>query len=259
MRLIKKIFYIFVFIFNRGYSKQSLITRFSIVVRISRTLLPEYRFIEPLLSWPSDSSFNQYLEKFRAKYDYNDYRRFALKELLKLSAHIDGDTAEIGCYAGASSYLILRQNSAANFDQTVQANLRQHLIFDSFRGLSKPNYFDGNHWEVGRFSIDEATLRNNLREFSGKFEVYAGWIPSRFHEVTDRKFSFVHIDVDLYDPTLATLEFFYDRLNKNGILVLDDYGFENNPGVNLAADNFFKFRPEQLINLPTGAAFIIKK
>lgn len=258
MRFLKKIFYIFIFIFSHRCSNESLIPRFSLVVRIARKLLPEYRFIEPLLSWQSDWSFNVYLKKFGERHGYNDYRRFAVKELLKLSANIDGDTAEIGCYTGATSYLILQQNSTANVHPVEQIKFKQHLVFDSFRGLSTPNHFDGNHWQVGQFSTDEATLRRNLQEFSGKFIVYAGWVPSRFGEVSDRRFSFVHIDVDLYEPTLASLEFFYDRMNEGGILILDDYGFQNNPGVNLAADSFFKFRPEPLISLPTGAAFMIK-
>ena len=33
-------------------------------------------------------------------------------------------------------------------------------------------------------------------------KLYRGWIPERFKEVADLRFSLVHIDVDLYRPTL---------------------------------------------------------
>jgi hypothetical protein len=259
MHTLTKLLHVTGFILFRRFVKKSLISRFSILVKISKFFLPEYRFTEPLLSWQNDQLFNRYLEKFSGPHLYNDYRRFSVKELLKLSLHVDGDTAEVGCFAGATSYLILAQNTAFNAHRSEGLQLKRHFIFDSFQGLSKPHVLDGDHWQSGRFAIDEPTLRLNLHDFSGSFEVYVGWVPARFSEVEDRRFSFVHIDVDLYEPTLASLEFFYDKMSVGGILVIDDYGFENNPGVNIASKNFLSGRPEQLITLPTGGAFFIKR
>ena len=37
------------------------------------------------------------------------------------------------------------------------------------------------------------------------FTLMKGWIPTRFQEVADRHFAFVHIDVDLYEPTRDSL------------------------------------------------------
>jgi O-methyltransferase len=59
--------------------------------------------------------------------------------------------------------------------------------------------------------------------------LYKGWIPSRFIEVEDRQFSFVHIDVDLYEPILDSLNFF-PKLVKGGVIVFDDYGITQFPG-----------------------------
>ena len=39
-----------------------------------------------------------------------------------------------------------------------------------------------------------------------------GWIPDRFVEVKNKKFSFINIDVDIYEPTKKSLEFFFPRL-----------------------------------------------
>jgi hypothetical protein len=46
-------------------------------------------------------------------------------------------------------------------------------------------------------------------------------------------------------------------MNSGGIIVLDDYGFESCPGVTRAADDFFASRPEEIVMLPTGQAFVI--
>ena len=53
-----------------------------------------------------------------------------------------------------------------------------------------------------------------------------------------RKYSFVHIDVDLYQPTLDSHEYFFERLHKGGIIVCDDYGYSQFPGASLAVDKF---------------------
>ena len=105
---------------------------------------------------------------------------------------------------------------------------------------------------------DEAIIRDTLRDFD--YVVYhKGWIPEKFHEVEDRRFSFIHIDVDLYQPTLNSLAFFYPRTTLGGIILSDDYGFITCPGQKRAMDLFFSDKPEEIVALPTGQGFIIKK
>ena len=55
----------------------------------------------------------------------------------------------------------------------------------------------------------------------------------------DINFSFVSLDVDLYQPTLCGLKFFYPRMSKGGVIMVHDYG---SPwlGVALAVDEFSK-------------------
>ena len=89
-------------------------------------------------------------------------------------------------------------------------------------------------------------------------ELYEGWIPSRFNEVKDLKFQFVHIDVDLYKPTLESLEFFYPRLIKGGVIVCDDYNFSDFPGAKKAWDKYFKDKDVELMyEVPLGSKFLI--
>ena len=48
------------------------------------------------------------------------------------------------------------------------------------------------------------------------------------------KFSFVHLDFDLYQPTIDCFNFIKDRLEKNAIILVDDYNFINQEGVKKA-------------------------
>ena len=85
-----------------------------------------------------------------------------------------------------------------------------------------------------------------------------GWIPKSFNGLEDSKFSFVHIDLDLYESIKNTLSFIYPRLLKGGVLVFDDYGFASCPGAKKAVDEFVNQVGESLLVLSTGQAIIIK-
>jgi len=52
----------------------------------------------------------------------------------------------------------------------------------------------------------ESELRRNLAGFDN-IRVFKGWIPERFQEVIGVDFKLVHVDVDLYQPTLDSLAF----------------------------------------------------
>jgi O-methyltransferase len=165
-----------------------------------------------------------------------------------LTAHIPGNTAECGVFAGASSHLICCANEGTG---------KVHHVFDSFEGLSKPGESDGEHWQGGDLAFPLQKVRANLGAFD-KVELHKGWIPERFPDVADQRFSFVHIDVDLKQPTLQSVEFFYPRLNEGGILICDDYGFATCPGATTAVDGFLGDKTEKMIRLPGGAGFLIK-
>ena len=86
-----------------------------------------------------------------------------------------------------------------------------------------------------------------------------GLIPSRFPELDERSFSFVHIDVDLYQPTFDSIAFFYPRMIQGGLILCDDYGFTSCPGAKKAIDEFMADKPECVVQLPTGQALILKR
>lgn len=178
-------------------------------------------------------------------------RKFAVLGLLRLTHGVPGEVAECGAYEGATACFIAEALREAGLR-------RQVLLFDSFEGLSAPDAIDGAYWRSGDLTAAEARARENLREFD-TIEFYRGWIPTRFPEVADRRFAFVHIDVDLHAPTRDSLEFFYPRTAPGGLIVCDDYGFTSCPGARAAMDAFFATRPEPVVHLPTGQGFVIKQ
>lgn len=204
------------------------------------------------MEWWDDQNFNIYLEKFQELEGMNSDRRWMLSQLMRLISDIPGETAECGVYKGAGSYVICESNRKNSHFR------RKHHIFDSFEGLSAPNALDGSHWSKGNLSHPMDSTAELLSEFKLDIEFFKGWIPDRFSDVADCKYAFVHIDVDLYQPTFDSMAFFYQRLNNGGIIVCDDYGFTSCPGARLAVDKFLSDKPEKMISLPNGGGFMIK-
>ena len=236
--------------FARATIRRDDASRFELLVALGAKVLPRYRFHWPQMAWWDDPAFNDYLQRTGELRGYNTQRKWVLSQMLRLVAHVPGDTAECGVYLGASSYLICRSNQASPLE-------KWHHGFDSFEGLSKPGGRDGDFWGGGDLSVPLEACARNLAEFP-ECKLYKGWIPERFHEIADRTFSFVHVDVDIDDPTKASIEFFYPRLNAGGILVCDDYGFTTCPGATRAIDEYLLDKPEKMLSLPDGGGWLIK-
>ena len=224
--------------------------RFGILVKLGNLILPVYRFHWMEIGWWDDAKFIEYLSRFET-HTLNDDRRWMLYQLFRLTAGIAGDTAECGVYTGAGSYLICRMNQEPQFAG------RTHFMFDSFEGLSQPAPVDGPYWRKGDLVCLEDVAHTNLAPFENS-QILKGWIPTRFAEVADRRFSFVHIDVDLHGPTRDSIEFFYPRMNDGGIIVCDDYRLTTCPGATAAIDDFLKDKPEKMLSLSSGGGFLIK-
>ena len=171
-------------------------------------------------------------------------------QLLRLTDQVPGDTAECGVYLGASSYLICSFTARS-------ALPKDHHLFDSFEGLSAPTPHDGSNWQANDLQIDFGETAWRLSKFQN-VHFYKGWIPDRFNEVADRRFSFLHIDVDLYEPTRDSIAFFYPRMNPGGVIICDDYGIDTCPGATKAIDDYLRDQPEKMVALSDGGGFLIK-
>ena len=81
-------------------------------------------------------------------------------------------------------------------------------------------------------------MKENLKKYTS-IDFHKGWIPKKFHEVENIKFSFVHIDLDFYNPIRESINFFADRLSVGGVMLFDDYGQLTTSGAKKAVDEFF--------------------
>jgi len=219
---------------------------------MSASVFGDYPLGEDAKTWRLDHEFLQNFKRLSPLNRYSEERKFTLREFVKSTVNVEGAMAECGCYEGASAWFMASVVPDADL-----------YLFDSFEGISQPDERDQAPagimaWQAGDMRAQESVLRSNLSQYK-HIHVMKGWIPERFGEVENRQFRFVHIDVDLYQPTFDSLQFFYPRLSRGGVIVMDDYGFLTCPGARDAADQYMSDKPERILDLPTGQGVIIRQ
>jgi len=172
------------------------------------------------------------------------YNIYKLSEQTK---HLDGDIAEVGVYKGGSAKLI-----------AINKGKRNLHLFDSFEGiLTVSKSLD----ILRREQFKDTSLKEVKKCLSGFDNIFfhKGWFPVTAKSVKDQKFSFIHLDVDLYQSTLDALDFFYDRMNRGGVILSHDYNSIICPGVKKAFDKFFNHKEEIIIELAGTTQCLVVK
>ena len=149
---------------------------------------------------------------------------------------IPGHFAECGCFRGHSSYVTASLLKEQNFQG-------KFWIFDSFEGISKKSSVDNEGEGAGVpqdfLKAPQEHLQRILKPFPF-VSIYKGWIPEVFETapVATEQFAFLHIDVDLYDPTKGCLEYFFPKLSPGGVIFVSNYNVSHWPGSIQAVDEF---------------------
>lgn len=156
----------------------------------------------------------------------------------------DGDFAEVGVYKGASAKLLCEAKG-----------LKFLHLFDTFSGLPTPSSTDGTLLHKNQYAHELSSTQAYLKPYKNVY-IYPGVFSETANVVANRHFSFVHLDVDLYESTLSGLEFFYPRMHKGFILSHD---YSTLPGVKKGFDEYFRDKPELVIELPTSQCVVVKQ
>ena len=195
---------------------------------------------------------------------YRQCRFYSTFQMASYAARlaVEGDVVECGCWHGHSTTAISRLLKANGFRG------RFH-VFDSFEGgLSDFTEKDESSFKLSAsektamietFKSDYDFVKSVTAEF-GFVDLHRGWIPDVFQTFERRPIKFLHVDVDMYLPTKAALEFFWDSLVPGGCIVVDDYNHGVFEGATRAVDEFMADkRPALYYKVPfCSSCYIIK-
>jgi hypothetical protein len=166
-------------------------------------------------------------------------------ELYRSIVGLPGDVFELGVFKGASLVRL------ATFRNLLENDFSRRIVgFDAF----------------GKFPKDQLTLKHDLT-FIDDFEKAAGdglsveeiegifvhknfqnvllnpgnvfdTLPAHLEKFPATRISFLHLDMDVKEPTVFALETLWERVVPNGIVVFDDYN--SVAGETDAVDDFLK-------------------
>ena len=151
-----------------------------------------------------------------------------------LSKQLDGDLIECGVFRGGSLVEIARMAQTTKPAKRVfGADTFEGHPFDSPEDLPEDNklvhhrgLFAGNSYA----RVADMLAQNGLTNTT----LLKGKLEETLPKLSDRAFCFAHLDLDLYLSTKQALDFIAPRLVSGGVLVLDDYGAFDAPGVEKA-------------------------
>lgn len=195
----------------------------------------------------------------------NITRFLAHYELYRRIADLPGNVVEVGVYRGASLL------SWAKFLEIFHAGDRTRRVFgfDNFAGFESVHEKDGGEtdrydrkvggWNAGPYRSELMQHIDIFHEDSflprakrialvdGDVSVTA---PKFVAENPGLRISLLHLDVDLYEPTLAALKAFYPLVVKGGLVVFDEFGLIDWPGESRAAEEYFGEQMPRIEKLP---------
>jgi O-methyltransferase len=159
-----------------------------------------------------------------------------------------GSMAEVGVYRGGSARVI----------RLADAERPLHL-FDTFEGLPSPKQTDEavgfSTFRQGDFACSLENVQRYLQDLPNIY-FHKGLFPLSAVDLAINEFSFVHIDVDLYQSAFDAIAWFYPRMKTGGIILGHD--FATCVGPQRAFTEFFANRQEPLIALPGDQVLVVK-
>ncbi len=171
--------------------------------------------------------------------------------------HLDGDFVECGVFTGIYSRAIV---DYVEFGRHAD---RRFWLLDTFQGIAAEQ-LTAPELRLGVQHMNRKYQGDCYEEVCATFaafpnvHVLKGAVPLTLDRVTSEKVAYLSIDMNAAVPEIAAMNFFWDRLVRGAVVVLDDYGFRAHIVQKLALDGFAKSRGVAILPLPTGQGLIIK-
>lgn len=186
-------------------------------------------------------------------------------ELFKMAKNLPGAMVECGVFKGTSFVRF------AGFRDLFGNPFSHKLIgFDTFGSYPETNFEEDKKYRdnfiqaAGEQSISKKQLFEVLgtKGIDKNVELVEGDVMKTVPRYTKKnphlKISLLNLDTDIYEPAFTILNYFWPRIVRGGILILDDYGAF--PGETKAVDEYFKDQDVKILKFPFAMTpcYIIK-
>lgn len=163
-------------------------------------------------------------------------------EVFKKTQKVPGSIIECGVFKGSSLVRLL------TYRDLLLQKRKKVYGFDPFGKFPKQSIIEDNkfalrHDKFSGLGLKYQKLRKHLLNKKFKnFELIKGdvisTLPNFLRKNKKLKISFLHLDMDVYEPTRFVLQKLFSKVSKNGIVLIDDYNYVK--GATKATNEFLK-------------------
>lgn len=178
---------------------------------------------------------------------------YAVRHAIEFSDVNHFNFVECGVADGVSAFFALRE---MNGNKKSNGKSTMHL-YDAWMVMRKEGLRESELSHVGRYAeLSIEKTKRNLAEFQDSTVYHQGYIPESFSKEPEppAQIVYLHIDLNSAGPTLDTLDFFFPRLVRGGVILFDDYAWEGYEDTKDTVDTYFNDKPGIMMKLPTGQA-----
>lgn len=166
--------------------------------------------------------------------------------------NLEGDYVECGVNKGGFSRAATNYINFGTLSKTF-------YLFDTYNGFVKEYIKQEESHNIDGYDYSECyqEVINTFKDYKNVVLV-RGPVPDTLNTVEIHKVCYLSIDMNCVHPEIESVKYFWDKIVKNGIIILDDYGFVNHSAQKREFDIFAKEKKVEILALPTGQGIIIK-
>ena len=194
------------------------------------------------------------IDEYMHSLDYRHYFiSFCSNYAIKFAKTDYHNFVECGVNDGITAFIALNE-----LHDKLGTNFKMDL-YDSWEEM-KPELLVGDEidFHVGAYADSSINIpKSNLKKFENNLIYHKGFIPDILIEKSPKHpetISYLSIDLNSSQLTLAALNFFLPKLVSGGIIIFDDYGLEHYLETKNVIDEFFSTKSGILMKIPTGQA-----
>lgn len=166
-------------------------------------------------------------------------------------SHLEGDFVECGTYKGGFARAIIEYINLGQLN-------KDFYLLDTFKGIATDLMTDEEK------KLKKRTFEDCYDEVVNTFKndkfvkLVRGIVPDTLPLVKADKIAFISIDMNNAKPETEAIKYFWPKLVKGGMIVLDDYAYYGYEPQYKAHNEWARSIGVKILSLPTGQGLIIK-
>jgi hypothetical protein len=172
------------------------------------------------------------------------------------ATRLRGDFVECGVNTGMYSLAICDYLDFNRLDKSF-------WLFDTFDGIPEEQ-ISARERELGRLEENAAWFSECYAIAQANFAPYPrahlvrGKVPETLASVPIEDVAYLSLDMNVAEPEVAALEFFWEKLVPGAPVLLDDYGWLGYRPQKEAMDDFAARHGLEILTLPTGQGLLLR-